>query len=161
MSAPASESGRFAPLFASFAAALVLICAAVPVSVNAQAPASSQPSRSVTAPAPVEPVDGRFALQVLAAPVDVHIEPALSSAVIAQLQQSAKLESDQRRGTWYRVSLSDGRSETYDLVVGADGVHSAVRRLGLGGPAARYAGQSRWRFVARGSRSVSGPNRPL
>ena len=48
------------------------------------------------------------------------------------------------------VALSDGRSETYDLVVGADGVHSAVRRLGLGGPVARYVGQSSWRFVARG-----------
>jgi 2-polyprenyl-6-methoxyphenol hydroxylase-like FAD-dependent oxidoreductase len=48
------------------------------------------------------------------------------------------------------VTFSDGGSRSYDLVVGADGVHSAVRSLGLGGPAASSVGQASWRFVAHG-----------
>jgi 2-polyprenyl-6-methoxyphenol hydroxylase-like FAD-dependent oxidoreductase len=49
-----------------------------------------------------------------------------------------------------RVAFSDGSSESYDLVVGADGVHSTTRRLALGGPPAGYVGQACWRFVADG-----------
>ena len=49
-----------------------------------------------------------------------------------------------------RVRFSDGSTGTYDLVVGADGVHSTIRGLALGGPAARAVGQASWRFVADG-----------
>ena len=55
------------------------------------------------------------------------------------------------------VEFSDTTSAAYDLVIGADGVHSTVRRLALGpecpeGPggasaAVRPAGQIGWRFV--------------
>jgi 2-polyprenyl-6-methoxyphenol hydroxylase-like FAD-dependent oxidoreductase len=48
------------------------------------------------------------------------------------------------------VTFSDGSTERYDLVVGADGVHSTVRSFALGGPPARYVGQASWRFVAQG-----------
>jgi FAD-dependent urate hydroxylase len=48
-----------------------------------------------------------------------------------------------------QAAFSDGSSESYDLVVGADGVHSTVRALGLGGPDARDVGQASWRFVAQ------------
>jgi 2-polyprenyl-6-methoxyphenol hydroxylase-like FAD-dependent oxidoreductase len=49
-----------------------------------------------------------------------------------------------------RVTLTDGTAETYDLVVGADGVHSKLRGMVL--PDARapaYAGQAIWRLAAR------------
>jgi len=46
-----------------------------------------------------------------------------------------------------RVSFSDGTNGTYDLVVGADGVHSTIRRVAMGGPPAGYVGQLSWRFV--------------
>jgi 2-polyprenyl-6-methoxyphenol hydroxylase-like FAD-dependent oxidoreductase len=48
-----------------------------------------------------------------------------------------------------RVSLTDGIREGYDLVVGADGVRSAVRRLvfDIGGP--RPVGQYARRFLAK------------
>jgi len=47
-----------------------------------------------------------------------------------------------------RVRCSDGNTGDYDLVIGADGVHSTVRRLALPqatGPAS--IGQTAWRFV--------------
>jgi 2-polyprenyl-6-methoxyphenol hydroxylase-like FAD-dependent oxidoreductase len=49
-----------------------------------------------------------------------------------------------------RVTFSDGSTGTYDLVVGADGVHSTVRSLALGGPAPGFVGQASWRFVVDG-----------
>jgi 2-polyprenyl-6-methoxyphenol hydroxylase-like FAD-dependent oxidoreductase len=58
--------------------------------------------------------------------------------------------TDLEDGDEPRVSFSDGSSGSYDLVVGADGVHSTIRRLALGGPPARYVGQACWRFVADG-----------
>ncbi len=49
-----------------------------------------------------------------------------------------------------RVRFSDGSSSDFDLVVGADGVHSTVRRLAFGGRPARAVGQTSWRWVAAG-----------
>ena len=48
------------------------------------------------------------------------------------------------------VTFSDGSTGHYDVIVGADGVNSTIRRLALGGPTARYVGQACWRFVADG-----------
>jgi 2-polyprenyl-6-methoxyphenol hydroxylase-like FAD-dependent oxidoreductase len=49
-----------------------------------------------------------------------------------------------------RVSFSDGSTGSYDLIVGADGVHSTIRQLVMGGPPARYVGQASWRYLAEG-----------
>jgi 2-polyprenyl-6-methoxyphenol hydroxylase-like FAD-dependent oxidoreductase len=57
------------------------------------------------------------------------------------------LEDD---GQAKRVRFSDGSTGGYDLVVGADGVHSTIRALAVGGPPARYVGQASWRFIAEG-----------
>lgn len=46
------------------------------------------------------------------------------------------------------VTFADGASESYDLVVGADGIGSAVRRSVFGGPGPRFLGQLCWRFLA-------------
>jgi 2-polyprenyl-6-methoxyphenol hydroxylase-like FAD-dependent oxidoreductase len=47
------------------------------------------------------------------------------------------------------VDFSDGTSGAYDLVVGADGIHSAVRRLAFEPTAVpRPVGQIGWRFLA-------------
>jgi len=47
-----------------------------------------------------------------------------------------------------RVNFSDGRSEPYDLVIGADGLQSSVRAaLFPDAPAPHYTGQGSWRAV--------------
>ena len=47
------------------------------------------------------------------------------------------------------VRFTDGTSDTYDLVVGADGIHSTVRTLAFGdGMAPTFAGQLVWRSLA-------------
>jgi 2-polyprenyl-6-methoxyphenol hydroxylase-like FAD-dependent oxidoreductase len=60
-----------------------------------------------------------------------------------------RVESDADGAT---LHLRGGQTEHADLVVGADGLHSAVRDavLGPGGDAPEYAGRSSWRGVAEG-----------
>jgi 2-polyprenyl-6-methoxyphenol hydroxylase-like FAD-dependent oxidoreductase len=45
------------------------------------------------------------------------------------------------------VSFADGSTGTYDLVVGADGIHSSIRRLVFGSIHPRHLGQVSWRFL--------------
>ena len=45
------------------------------------------------------------------------------------------------------VSFTDGSTGTYDLVVGADGIHSGTRRLLFGNMPPRHLGQVSWRFL--------------
>jgi 2-polyprenyl-6-methoxyphenol hydroxylase-like FAD-dependent oxidoreductase len=48
------------------------------------------------------------------------------------------------------VTFGDGSTDSYDLVVGADGVHSAMRRVLLpAAPEPQYAGQVIWRLDVR------------
>ncbi|MFD1732964.1 FAD-dependent monooxygenase [Deinococcus malanensis] len=45
------------------------------------------------------------------------------------------------------VTFSDGSRHRFDVVVGADGLHSSVRGLVFGDVPKRYAGYTSWRFV--------------
>jgi FAD-dependent urate hydroxylase len=45
------------------------------------------------------------------------------------------------------VEFGDATVDRYDLVIGADGIHSTVRQLAIGGGAVRPVGQLAWRFV--------------
>jgi 2-polyprenyl-6-methoxyphenol hydroxylase-like FAD-dependent oxidoreductase len=69
-----------------------------------------------------------------------------ASAVPARLGTSVvALAQDEHRVT---VEFSDGTAGHYDLVVGADGISSTVRKLTLSDAPPVYAGQMAWRSVA-------------
>jgi 2-polyprenyl-6-methoxyphenol hydroxylase-like FAD-dependent oxidoreductase len=62
------------------------------------------------------------------------------------------------RGGAVDVGFDDGTAATFDLVIGADGVHSSTRGAVFGGPSARLAGQVGWRYVVDGHPGIDGWN---
>jgi 2-polyprenyl-6-methoxyphenol hydroxylase-like FAD-dependent oxidoreductase len=89
----------------------------------------------------------------LAPPIGVH-RSHLHEALLAQVEGSrihlgTTVEELAEDGAVVSASLSDGRHDEYDLVVGADGIHSTVRRLVFGEGAERPAslGAVSWRSV--------------
>jgi 2-polyprenyl-6-methoxyphenol hydroxylase-like FAD-dependent oxidoreductase len=52
------------------------------------------------------------------------------------------------------VVFTDGSTRKYDLVVGADGIHSSIRRLGFGNTHPRHLGQVSWRFLVDHSGAI-------
>jgi hypothetical protein len=102
------------------AIALAMTCSLSALAQNvAPAPAPAAAPRTHGEPAPPAiSRDGRYGIQILAATILVHEQPAPGSAVLVQLSEGARLEADQRRGNWYRVHLPDGRVGWIDYVVG-------------------------------------------
>ncbi|HVR94954.1 MAG TPA: SH3 domain-containing protein [Casimicrobiaceae bacterium] len=114
MSAPGCSRRALAVLAAFALSGSMYAVAQVP---QAPKPATPDVKRGEPA-APPRSADGRYGIQVLAATVNVHADATPGSAVLAQLQQGARLEADQRRGNWYRIHLADGRSGWIDYAVG-------------------------------------------
>jgi 2-polyprenyl-6-methoxyphenol hydroxylase-like FAD-dependent oxidoreductase len=84
---------------------------------------------------------------------------AIHRAALHEALREATADVPVRLGVWAtgfengegpQVTFSDGSTGSYDLVAAADGVHSTIRGLALGGPPASYVGQACWRFVADG-----------
>jgi 2-polyprenyl-6-methoxyphenol hydroxylase-like FAD-dependent oxidoreductase len=75
---------------------------------------------------------------------DLHevLRTAVDGTVIRHDTEVSSVADD---GT---VTFADGDTGAYDLVVGADGINSAVRRSLFGGPEPRFLGQLCWRFIA-------------
>jgi hypothetical protein len=107
--------------------ALAALALSTSLHAVAQAPTPAAPDVKRGEPTPPpRSVDGRYGIQVLASTVNVHAEAASGSIVLAQLQQGARLEADQRRGNWYRIHLADGRSGWIDYAVGKTNPNFAV-----------------------------------
>jgi FAD-dependent urate hydroxylase len=60
------------------------------------------------------------------------------------------VESIRQQNGRARATFSDGTSGDFDVIVGADGIHSAIRRLAFGGEQPRHVGQVSWRFLLDG-----------
>ncbi|GGV11975.1 FAD-dependent monooxygenase [Streptomyces spectabilis] len=68
-----------------------------------------------------------------------------SSLVATPIRLATAVTGISTEGT---VTFAGGEQQTYDLVVGADGVNSAVRRTVFSLAAPRFLGQVCWRFIA-------------
>lgn len=89
---------------------------------------------------------------------------ALGGAPIRHGLAVAGVHSD---GVGAHVTLSDGSTQTYDLVIGADGIQSTIRDLVFGAEAPRDLGIACWRtivdnrFGLTGWTAMLGPKRTL
>jgi 2-polyprenyl-6-methoxyphenol hydroxylase-like FAD-dependent oxidoreductase len=79
---------------------------------------------------------------------DLH-EVLLSSGEGVDVRMGTQVRQLRQDSEIVRVGFGDGVTGDYDLVIGADGLHSTVRDLAFGSGAVRPRGQHAWRFVAR------------
>ena len=76
----------------------------------------------------------------------------------ASIRVGVTVDTFEESGGHVEVRFSDGTRDTYDIVVGADGCHSPMRRLLLGGdaPEPRFLGQAVWRALVERPKEVTG-----
>jgi 2-polyprenyl-6-methoxyphenol hydroxylase-like FAD-dependent oxidoreductase len=77
----------------------------------------------------------------------VRLQEALVAGAAVSHRLGVSLTALTQDDDRVRVSFSDGTSGDYDLVVGADGIHSTVRELALSASSPSYAGTMAWRSV--------------
>ncbi|UQN08979.1 FAD-dependent monooxygenase [Deinococcus sp. QL22] len=81
------------------------------------------------------------------------LQAVLSQGLTEQIYFATTLQALHQTTEGVDVTLSDESAHQFDVVVGADGLHSAVRHLVFGDLPKQYAGYTSWRFVV----SSSGP----
>jgi len=80
--------------------------------------------------------------------IQIHRHPLvqiLADRVTGSVRLGTVLTGLRQAAEGVEVELSDGSAGLYDLVVGADGVYSTVRRLWFRSAPPRYVGQHYWR----------------
>jgi 2-polyprenyl-6-methoxyphenol hydroxylase-like FAD-dependent oxidoreductase len=77
----------------------------------------------------------------------VRLQEALLTGAAVSHRLGVSLAALTQDDDRVRVSFSDGTSGDYDLVVGADGIHSTVRELAVSASSPSYAGTMAWRSV--------------
>lgn len=100
----------------------------------------------------------------LAGPTLALQRTALHQVLLTGIQDGVRYgvttKSIRERPDGVDVQFSDGRVESYDVVIGADGLHSHVRSLcfehAAGRTACRYAGYTTWRMVIQGAYKATG-----
>jgi 2-polyprenyl-6-methoxyphenol hydroxylase-like FAD-dependent oxidoreductase len=85
----------------------------------------------------------------LGAPVCGINRPDLHAALVADAAEHVRtgcnVEGFEQTNGTVEISLSEGGSESSDVLIGADGIESAVRTQLLGAHAPRYSGLTMWR----------------
>ncbi len=85
---------------------------------------------------------------------DLH--RALRDAALGiDLHMGVEVAAIDKDGNSARVDFTDGSSGKFDLLVGADGLHSSVRRHMSGGADPSLVGQVSWRFIVDGVADLS------
>ncbi len=79
------------------------------------------------------------------------LKASLGRSTIAFGRSVASLKQD---SAGCSVTFDDGAAAKYDLVVGADGMHSTVRELASLGGSARYVGTVCWRFITQNTAGI-------
>lgn len=74
----------------------------------------------------------------------------------SEVRFSTTIEAISQNGQFATVQFNDGASRDYDLVVGADGIRSSVRKLVFGNTQPRFCGQVGWRFIVKCPQGISG-----
>jgi 2-polyprenyl-6-methoxyphenol hydroxylase-like FAD-dependent oxidoreductase len=79
----------------------------------------------------------------------------LDGAVGTKIRPGTTVEFVSEGATSVGVRFSDRSSREYDVLVGADGVHSSIRQLVFDGAPPRHVGQVSWRLVLEGAPPVT------
>lgn len=88
------------------------------------------------------------------------LEAALRQAAPGALRLGHKVEGFEE-GEGVRLRFADGTTASGDVLIGADGIHSVVRRQLWGEPAARFTGLLAWRGVIPMGRLPAHMDRPV
>ncbi|MFC4637908.1 FAD-dependent monooxygenase [Deinococcus hohokamensis] len=86
-----------------------------------------------------------------------ELQAVLAQGLPEQVRFATTLQALRQTPEGVDVTLSDGSEHQFGAVVGADGLHSAVRHLVFGDVPKQYAGYTSWRFVL----STPGPQHAL
>jgi 2-polyprenyl-6-methoxyphenol hydroxylase-like FAD-dependent oxidoreductase len=81
------------------------------------------------------------------------LHEVLREGIAVRLGATVTAVDDDESGL--RATFADGSTGVYDLMVGADGVHSSVRSAVFGATDATFVGQASWRFLAEGFPEIS------
>lgn len=75
------------------------------------------------------------------------LQQALLAALGSRVETARRVSGYDARDHRVRVEFADGETCLADLLVGADGLHSAVRRAMRGDEPVRYSGSTSWRAI--------------
>jgi FAD-dependent urate hydroxylase len=78
---------------------------------------------------------------------DLH-QTLREGATAVPLRLATTVRAATQTREYVSVQFDDGLTRSYDVLIGADGIHSSIRRLVFGDVRPRGIGQASWRFIA-------------